>query len=259
MSFRNRFSARAIGVVASAGLPRTLSIKAATDTSPAELLLYDDIGTWGVSDKDFAAALAEVGDANPLALRINSAGGDVFHGVAMYNMLRNRKGDTHCVVDGLAGSAASLVAIAGDRLTMQDATFLMIHNGWTLVVGNRHDMAETVDTLAKVDGEMAGLYSKKCDKTAVEIAAAMDAETWFTGDEARAYGLADESAAKPGKKALAAQGVAYSARAAERAGLIASLDGEPAERAPVDTCETAAGVIRRVRAEKRLRIADCET
>ncbi|WP_419900782.1 head maturation protease, ClpP-related [Roseomonas sp. USHLN139] len=184
-----RFSAKVLEAYARHTLPEGLTVRASTDAAPAEILLYDEIGFWGVTAKDFALALTDAG-AGPLRVRINSPGGDVFDGLAIHNALKAR-GNVEVVVDGLAASAASFIAMAGSKITMASNAFLMIHNAWGVVAGNRHDLAETEKVLAKIDGQLAGIYAARSGKPVEEMAAAMDGETWFTSSEAKAAGLVD--------------------------------------------------------------------
>jgi ATP-dependent Clp protease protease subunit len=114
-----------------------------------------------VTDKDFALALAQAG-SGPIKLRINSPGGDVFHGYAIYNMIVAHPADVHVVIDGLAASAASFIAMAGTTISMAETSMLMIHNAWGIVVGDRNDMLETAAVMEKIDGQLAAIYASKC-------------------------------------------------------------------------------------------------
>jgi ATP-dependent Clp protease, protease subunit len=193
-----RFSARTLLTYASASLPETLAVVAATTDAPAEILLYDEIGYWGTNASDFAQALSQAGDG-PLTLRINSPGGDVFDGYAIYNMLRARTAPVSVVIDGLAASAASFIAMAGKTITMGEPSMLMIHNSWGLCIGDRNDMLDTAAIQEKIDGQIAAIYATKCGKPVADMAAAMDSETWYTSTEAKVAGLCDvvQEAAKP--------------------------------------------------------------
>lgn len=166
-----------------------ITIRAAAD-GVAEILIYDEIGFWGVTARDFMQQLAAI-DAPTLRVRINSPGGDVFDGLAIYNALENYPGTVECYVDGLAASAASFIALAGDSVTMAPNAFMMIHKAWGFVIGNSDEMMETAGLLAKVDAQLAALYAEETGKPADEIMALMAAETWFTAEEAKAAGFAD--------------------------------------------------------------------
>ncbi len=155
-----RFSAKVTQAFTAAGLPATLAVRAATADSPAEILLYDEVGQWGVTAKDFMSAMASAG-AGPIKVRINSPGGNVFDGLAIYNALRAHPGGVTTVVDGLAASAASFIALAGSRCEMSPQSMMMVHNAWGVAVGNRHDMTSTAGILAKLDSQLAGMYAAK--------------------------------------------------------------------------------------------------
>jgi ATP-dependent protease ClpP protease subunit len=169
-------------------------ISAAAGKGETQIDLYGDIGFYGVTAADFRRMLNETpGD---LRLRINSRGGDVFDGIAIHNDLVDHAGRVHVEIAGLAASAASIIAMAGDSITIAESAFVMIHNAWGLVVGNRHDMAQVAEVLAGIDKSLARIYA---DRTRVGIRAItemMDKETWFSGkdavDQGFADGLADE-------------------------------------------------------------------
>ena len=155
-----------------------------------ELELYDEIGYWGVTAKDFRARLVEA--SGDIVLKINSPGGDVFDGIAIYNELLAYDGKVRVEVTGLAASAASVVAMAGDEIAIGENAFLMIHNAWVVAVGNRHDLTDVADVLAKIDGALAKTYASRSGMGVRTAAQFMDDETWFTAAEAKAKGLATE-------------------------------------------------------------------
>lgn len=156
----------------------------------AEILLYDEIGSYGIGAGTFAAQLAEI-TASTITLRINSPGGDVFDGLAMYATLQSHPATISTIVDGLAASAASIVALAGTKLAMAENAFLMIHKAWSIALGNADDFKSQAAVLDKIDGQLAAIYAKKSGKPLAQIQAAMAAETWYTADEAMSFGLAD--------------------------------------------------------------------
>jgi ATP-dependent Clp protease protease subunit len=162
----------------------------------AEILLYDIIGQdfWsgdGVTAKKFAAQLASLGPVSRILLRINSPGGDVFDGAAIYNQLKTHGARIDVVVDGLAASAASVVAMAGEKITMAENAMMMVHNPWTIAMGDSTEMRKVADTLDKVSEAMRTSYARTGKKDA-EIAALLDAETWLTAKDAVKEGFADE-------------------------------------------------------------------
>lgn len=157
-----------------------------------EMLMYDEIGYWGVTARDVIAALSEV-TTPTLTVRLNSPGGDVFDGVAIYNALRGHPAAVNVVVDSLAASAASFIAMAGDRVTMNDASQMMIHDASGLCMGNASDMEEMRGLLDRTSGIIAQLYASRAGGTVEEWRDRMRAETWFSAQEAVSFGLADES------------------------------------------------------------------
>jgi ATP-dependent Clp protease protease subunit len=167
------------------------------------LILYDVIvasdadAEWfgGVSAESFTKALR--GMSGPVALRINSPGGDVFAGRAMAQAIREYPGEVTAHIDGVAASAASLLAVIAAKTIMAPGSMLMIHNAWTIAMGNAADFTATAGLLEKIDGTLADDYAAKSGKPAADWRPLMDAETWFTAAEAVDIGLADEVAADP--------------------------------------------------------------
>lgn len=198
-----RFGPKALRAFASAGLPVGLQVNAATADTPAEILLYDEIGFWGISGKDFVAALAEAG-AGPITVRINSPGGEVFDGMAIYNALRAHKGGVTIQVDGIAASAASYIAMAGGSVVMGEQSMMMIYNAWTIAWGNQFALDQARELLAKIDGQQVAMFAEKTGKPADQIAAWLKEETYFTAQEALAEGFADSIAAAPKKEKASA-------------------------------------------------------
>ncbi len=161
----------------------------------------DDEAEWwgGVSPGAFARQLS--GMSGTVHLRVNSPGGDVFAGQAMAQAIREYADDIVVHVDGLAASAASYVAIAGSKVVMAPGAMLMIHDAWTFAIGNGEELRQTAALLDKIDGSIAEAYAAKSGKPAADFAALMDAETWFTAQEAIDQGLADEIAEESKSKA----------------------------------------------------------
>jgi ATP-dependent protease ClpP protease subunit len=159
------------------------------------ITIYDVIGEdyWtggGVTVNRIDAALRKIGN-QAVEVHINSPGGDMFEGIAIYNRLLEHPADITVKVMGLAASAASVIAMAGASVQIGPAAFLMIHNCWVLAVGDRHDMAETAAYLEPFDAAMAGLYAEHSGQKAKDIAGWMDAETWMNGQDAVDRGFAD--------------------------------------------------------------------
>jgi ATP-dependent Clp protease, protease subunit len=144
----------------------------------------------GVTAKRVAAALRSIGDRD-VVVNINSPGGDVFEGIAIYNILRDHPRNVTVRVLGLAASAASIVAMAGDRIEIARAGFMMIHNVWVVAMGNRNDLRDAAEMLEPFDSALADVYSARTGGERAAIAALMDKETWFSGQQAIDEGFAD--------------------------------------------------------------------
>ncbi len=156
----------------------------------AEVLIYDEIGAYGVTAKGFLAELGALPDGVPIDLRLNSPGGSVFDAVAIYNALQRHDGEITVWIDGIAASAASYVAMAGDEIVMPENAFLMIHNPSGLVMGTSAEMREMAATMDKIAGSMIRGYAARSGRSEEEIAALMAAETWFDAEAAITAGLA---------------------------------------------------------------------
>ncbi|HTY35432.1 head maturation protease, ClpP-related [Mycobacterium sp.] len=164
----------------------------AKDNGAAEVLLYDEIGGWwGLAAEDFVRDLAKV-DAKQITLRINSPGGDVFDGLAIYNSLRQHSATVTARVEGLAASAASFIAMAADTVQVCRGAMLMIHDAAGFAIGNAADMRTLADLLDKCSDNIADLYAGRAGGTVDDWRAAMRAETWYSAREAVEAGLADE-------------------------------------------------------------------
>ena len=158
--------------------------------------IFDQIGEdWygasGLSAKQFSDVLIECGNG-PLLVEINSPGGNVWDGLSIYNQLRGRKAPVTTRVVGIAASIASIIALAGDRVEMADAALMMIHDPSGMASGTSEDMRKMADALDQHAEVLVGVYSKKTGKSPESIRAAMKAETWFTTEEALAFGLVDK-------------------------------------------------------------------
>lgn len=166
--------------------------KASKDNA-AEIVIYDEIGVWGVTAKDFHDELKAFGDVDHIDLHINSPGGEVFAGISIYNMLERHKATITVTIDGIAASMASVVAMAGDTIIMPENAMMMIHDPAGIVIGTSKDMRDLAAALDKMKAAMITAYaSKATDLSRDEIAAIMAAETWLTAQEAVDKGFADE-------------------------------------------------------------------
>ena len=159
-----------------------------------EVLIYDEIGAYGVTAKGFLAEFGALPDDAAIDLRLNSPGGSVFDAVAIYNALKRHAGEITVWVDGIAASAASYIAMAGDTIVMPENAFLMIHDPSGLVMGTAEDMRATADALDKVKSSLIQGYAAKSGKPDDEIADLMAAETWLDAKDALALGLIDRMA-----------------------------------------------------------------
>lgn len=158
-----------------------------------EVHIYDEIGYWGVTAQDFVDQLGQL-DSPALDIHINSPGGDVFDGIAIHTAISNRAGKTTVYVDGLAASAASFIAMAGDEIVMAKAAQMMIHDAMGLAIGNAADMQRMVEDLSRISDVIAGIYADRAGEDVAHWRGLMLAETWFNGAEAVAAGLADRVA-----------------------------------------------------------------
>ncbi|MGV7093811.1 head maturation protease, ClpP-related [Siccibacter turicensis] len=168
-------------------------IKAAY-TDENSISVFDVIGAdyWGegVTASRIAGALRSMNGAD-VTVNINSPGGDMFEGLAIYNLLREYKGKVTVKVLGLAASAASIIAMAGDDIQIGRGAFLMIHNCWVYAMGNRHDLAQIAADMEPFDKAMGDIYSARTGLGFDEVAAMMDGETYIGGSDAVAKGFAD--------------------------------------------------------------------
>ncbi|TQT60097.1 head maturation protease, ClpP-related, partial [Xanthomonas perforans] len=197
-------------------------VRAAAESDEERTIsVYDVIGQdyWageGVTARRVAGALRAMGKG-PVTVNVNSPGGDMFEGLAIYNLLREHDGEITVKVLGLAASAASIIAMAGDTVQIARAGFLMIHNAWVMAVGNRNDLIEVADTLKPFDDAMASIYAARTGQDRKSMAKLMDAETWIGGEAAIEDGFADELLASDQVERGAAKASASAVRRIESA------------------------------------------
>jgi ATP-dependent Clp protease protease subunit len=169
--------------------PAALRCEVADDG--AHVYVYDVIDSyWGASAASLVSALASAGDKT-VHMHINSPGGDVFEARAMAAAIVGHAGKVVAHIDGVAASAATYLALAASEVRMTDGGLFMVHNSWTMAMGNRTELRSTADLLEKIDGTISADYQRKTGKSADEIAALMDAETWMTAQEALDAGFID--------------------------------------------------------------------
>ncbi|WP_250501964.1 head maturation protease, ClpP-related [Caballeronia sp. AZ7_KS35] len=175
----------------------------ALETSGDETTIYiydaivadDETAAWwgGVSAQSLVPEIRAI-KSGTVHLRINSPGGDVFAAQAIVAAIRDTGAKVIAHIDGVAASAATVIASAAEEVVMSDGAMYMIHCAWTVAIGNAEDLTSTAALLDKTDGVIAGQYAKRSGKSADEMKAAMSAETWYTAQEAVDVGLADRIA-----------------------------------------------------------------
>ncbi|QMP84387.1 Clp protease [Streptomyces phage Dagobah] len=157
----------------------------------SKLYIYDEIGYWGDTAKGLVDDLKNV-TGDTLEVHLNSPGGDIFDGLAIYQALKDHSASVTVHIDGLAASIASVIAMAGDRIVMSPKASMMIHDGWTMAVGNGAELRKTADLLDKQSSIIASVYADRSGIAADTWRAAMVEETWYTAQEALDAGLVDE-------------------------------------------------------------------
>ncbi len=162
----------------------------------AEILIYEQIGEGffedGIGAKRFVEDLKALGDIENIDIRINSPGGSVFEGLAIYNTLMAHKAEKTVYIDGVAASIASVIAMAGDKIIMPANALMMIHDPHALAMGDAETMRKMADMLDKTAESLVSIYKDKSGKTENEIRDKMKTETWFSAQEAIEFGICDE-------------------------------------------------------------------
>ncbi|MFD3231638.1 ClpP-like prohead protease/major capsid protein fusion protein [Rahnella aceris] len=166
-------------------------MKASGDKT-ADIYIYDEIGYWGVTARQFASSMKALGDLNHINLHIHSPGGDVFDGIAIYNLLNSHTASKTVYIDGLAASMASVIAMVGNPIIMPENAMMMIHKPWGITGGDANDMRDYADLLDKVEAVLIPSYAKKTGKTPDELALMLGEETWMTAQECLEHGFADQ-------------------------------------------------------------------
>lgn len=169
--------------------------KAEVNGDSTEITIYGDIGeSWwseSISANDIKNALKDV-TTDTITIRLNSPGGDAFDGIAIYNQLKNHDAKVIAYVDGLAASAASIIAMAADELIMNTGSMMMIHEASTFAWGTKADIQKTLNALEGIDKSIADIYMTRFSGEREELNAMVEGETWFTASEAVEAGLADK-------------------------------------------------------------------
>ena len=157
--------------------------------SSAEVVIYDEIGAFGIESKTFIDELAKVPKDKEILLRVNSPGGSVIDGLAIYDAIRRTPQKVTTRIEGLAASIASIIALAGDEVIMSENSLFMIHNVWGGETGDSKDMRKAADLMDKMSSKLVSIYMAKSGKEESEIKSWMDAETWFSAEEALEAGF----------------------------------------------------------------------
>lgn len=164
-------------------------------TASAEVYLFDEIGFWGTSAQTFVDEVKAL-DVDTIELHVNSPGGDVWDGIAILNTLRAHKARVVTTVDGVAASAASFIAMAGDEIVMARNSELMIHDAWGFSIGNAEDMTKMAADLDRMSDNIASIYAERAGGTTKQWRDTMRTEVWYSAQEAVDAGLADRVIAK---------------------------------------------------------------
>lgn len=159
-----------------------------------KIFIYDVIGpsSWGyIGSEDIYDALKDIGKNEKVIVHLNSPGGGVDEGVGIYNLLKSHSGGVEVVVDSLAASIASVIAMAGSRITMTKGSRMMIHEPWTMAVGNAKSLRKQADVLDIYQSSILSIYQQRAKPSKEEIVSMLEAETWLDPDEAVRLGFAD--------------------------------------------------------------------
>ena len=166
------------------------NIKAEASSKSADVYIFDEIGAFGVTAQGFIEEIKEYKDV-PMNLHLNCVGGDVFEGMAIYNVLKKRTAKTTIYIEGIAASMGSVIALAGDEVIMAENSLFMIHNAWGGAMGEANEMRKTAALLDKISNEIADIYTKKTNLPYNKVQEMMDEETWLSADEAFNLGFID--------------------------------------------------------------------
>ncbi|WP_319557897.1 head maturation protease, ClpP-related [Thiomicrorhabdus sp.] len=150
------------------------------------------VGDWGMTDQDLINEINALGDIESLEVRINSNGGDLVVALGLFNFLRNHPAKITSYIEGVAASAASVIAMAGDIIIMPSNTAMMIHNPWTFAAGNSKELSAAAEMLEKLENTLIKTYEARTKQSSDDIKAMLDAETWLTAQEAFELGFCDQ-------------------------------------------------------------------
>lgn len=218
---------------------------AAGGEKKSEVSIFGEIGGWGVSAADFASQLSAIPEDHAITVRINSQGGSVTEGYAIYNALKRRANVT-TVVEGLAASMASVIMLAGSRTQANANSLIVIHNPLLMgATGNAEELRKLAADIEKIGTQISGIYVAATGKSEAAVKAAMDAETMFTAEEAKAWGLIHEvipdAEAEGAQNTLAPMIVKMRSQIAACAASVATITAERDDiKAKLETVETQA-------------------
>jgi len=185
-----------------------LKIRNASSTE-SEIIIYAPIGAsmWedSISAKQFQKELAAIPDScKKITVRINSPGGDVFDGIAIYNLLKTKKQHKTVCVDAMAASIASIIAMAGDEIVMSEGSQMMIHKPWCYTGGNSEELEKTIQRLDDIEEQMLSIYRSKTKMDRSELRAMLREETWMDADKCLEMGFATSKMAEDDEIRVAA-------------------------------------------------------
>ena len=184
--------------------PGVVRVNADEGSTEAEILIYGDIGGgwWdeGITAESISKEIADL-DVDTLNVRINSGGGLVFEGVAIYNAIARHKANVIVHIDGIAASIASVIAMAGDEIRISEGSHIMIHKPWSFAVGDANAMRKEGEVLDQLEGGIIDIYAARTDRKRADLEKLVEAETWFTGQAAVDAGFADVMVPAKKKKA----------------------------------------------------------
>ena len=166
-------------------------VKAAAAGKPATISIFDDIGMWGITAKDFIASFRQIAE-NDVVLELNTPGGSVFDALAMFNAMKSSGKNITVKVMGIAASAGSYLAMVGNKIVMPENTFMMVHNPLNAIYGNAAEMREMADVLDKIGNSLTATYVARTGKSDEEVRALLANDTYMTAAECLEHGFCDE-------------------------------------------------------------------
>ena len=165
-------------------------IQSKKSTKAVDIYIFDEIGAFGMNAQSFIEEIKEYKNSS-INLHINCVGGDVFDGMAIYNVLKKRTAETTVYIEGIAASMGSVIALAADNVVMAENSLFMIHNAWGGAMGESKELKKTANLLEKISNEIADIYIKKTNLPYDKVKEMMDEETWLNADEALELGFID--------------------------------------------------------------------